>query len=72
MVEVLVDTSHISSKSEEFFSNFDVVCATRIPTEESIRINEACRKHSVPFYSGDVFGFGGYFFVDLLDHEYAE
>merc|ERR1712071_140439 len=36
------------------------------------RINVACRKHSVPFYAGDIFGFTGFFFVDLIEHEYAE
>ena len=72
MVEVNADQENVSSKNEDFFSDFDVVCATRLPVEESFRVNEICRKHSIPFYSGDVFGFSGFFFVDLLEHEYAE
>ncbi len=72
MVEVVVDQSDVSTKNEEFFSSFDVVCATKLIVEESFRINDICRKHSIPFYSGDVYGFSGYFFVDLLEHEYAE
>lgn len=72
MVDILTDTENVTAKNEDFFSGFDVVCATRLPVEESIRINAICRKHSIPFYSGDVFGFGGFFFVDLLEHEYSE
>lgn len=72
MVEVIGDQSDISTKDEEFFSSFDVVCATKLTVEESFRINAICRKHSIPFYTGDVFGFSGFFFVDLLEHEYAE
>lgn len=72
MVEVAANKSEMSILEEDFFTGFDVVCATRAPVEESIRINNICRKNSIPFYSGDVFGFSGYFFVDLLEHEYAE
>lgn len=72
MVEVAVNKSELSTLEEDFFTGFDVVCVTRAAVEESVRINNICRKHSIPFYSGDVFGFSGYFFVDLLEHEYAE
>lgn len=72
MVEVTTNTASVSTLTEEFFANFDVVCVTRQPAEESFRINSYCRKQGIPFYSGDVFGFGGFFFVDLLEHEYAE
>lgn len=72
MVEVITDQSEITSKNEEFFSDFDVVCATQLEVEEAFKINAICRQHSIPFYSGDVLGFCGFFFVDLLEHEYAE
>lgn len=72
MVEVITDQSDITSKGEDFFGNFDVVCATRLASEEAFRINAICRKLSIPFYSGEVLGFFGFFFVDLLEHEYAE
>jgi len=72
MVEVVVETGGVSDKADEYFGAFDTVCATRLTAEESIRINDACRKRQVPFFSGDVFGFGGFFFADLLEHEYAE
>ena len=72
MVEIVPNISNPSTLTEEFFAGFDVVCSTRQPIEESIKINNYCRKHGVPFYCGDVFGFFGYFFVDLLEHEYAE
>ena len=62
MVEIFTDPSDVSTKSEDFFGSFDVVCATRLAVEESFRINAICRKHSIPFYSGDVYGFSGFFF----------
>lgn len=72
MVEVITEQSDIALKNEDFFSGFDVVCATRLSVEEAFRINAICRKLSIPFYSGEVLGFCGFFFVDLLEHEYAE
>lgn len=72
MVEIVVNTSDPSSLTDEFFTGFSVVCTSRLPVEESFRINAICRKHNIPFYSGEVFGFFGFFFADLLEHEYAE
>lgn len=72
MVEVIIDKDDVSTKPEEYFTNFDVVCCTRVSVEEAFRINNICRNNSISFYAGDVFGFSGYFFVDLLQHEYAE
>ena len=72
MVDVVANKSEVSTLNEEFLSGFDVICATRCAVDESFRINEICRKHNIPFYSGDVFGFSGFFFIDLLEHKFAE
>jgi len=72
MVEVSCDTENSEKKSEEFFRAFDVICATCCEEKELIRINEICAKNKIMFFAGDVFGYYGYMFADLNEHEYAE
>ncbi len=72
MVEVKADTEDVVNKVDQFFLNFDIICATCCNTEQLIRINELCRKNKIQFYAGDVFGYYGYMFADLGEHEYAE
>ena len=33
---------------------------------------QICREAGIKFFSGDIFGFFGYCFMDLIDHEYVE
>lgn len=72
MVEVSADQSSVQSKEDEFFLDFDVICATGCSQEEIIRINDICHANNIMFFAGDVFGFYGYMFADLNQHEYAE
>lgn len=72
-VEVKVDTMHLDSKDKSFFTdNFDLVVVTNFPKEIVIKINMICRNGGVKFFAGDVFGFFGYSFMDLVTHEYVE
>ncbi|RZF48555.1 hypothetical protein LSTR_LSTR011170 [Laodelphax striatellus] len=72
LVDVKVDTENISDKTDEFFTQFDVVVATNCPVKELLRLNAICRNADIKFFCGDVFGFYGYFFADLQIHEYSE
>lgn len=72
MVEVKVDTESVSDKSDDYFTQFDIVCATCCKPTDLIRINNICAQNAVKFFAGDVFGFYGYMFSDLGVHEYAE
>jgi len=72
MVEVCVDTASLCNKSEEFFASFDVVCATCCTLTQLLRLDEICRRQNIAFFAGDVFGYFGYTFADLREHEYAE
>lgn len=72
MVEVRVDTESCSSKSEQFFEAFDVICATCCTLSELLRLDDICRRRKIAFFAGDVFGYFGYMFADLHEHEYAE
>ncbi|XP_032673540.1 SUMO-activating enzyme subunit 1 [Odontomachus brunneus] len=72
MVIVNADTTNIDDKPDEYFGQFDVVCATHCTITQLKRINRACREQKVKFFAGDVWGSVGYTFADLLEHEYAE
>ncbi|KAK2582321.1 hypothetical protein KPH14_004660 [Odynerus spinipes] len=72
MVNVEADTTNIDDKPDEYFNNFDVVCATQCTITQLKRINRVCRKYKVKFFAGDVWGTFGYTFADLNKHEYVE
>jgi len=72
MVKVSADPSETKGKDAEFFKKFDVVVATNCSKEEIVRINAICRAEKVLFYAGDIFGFYGFSFMDLVSHEYVE
>ena len=59
-------------KSAEFFNQFDVVVATNCSPQELVRINSICRANKTFFYAGEVFGFFGFSFMDLVSHNFVE
>lgn len=72
MVEVKVNTDNIRDKPEEFFTQFDVVCLTCCPRDIMVSIDHLCHTHNIKFFAGDVFGYVGYMFSDLGEHEFVE
>jgi len=72
MVDVSADPAAVADKPDAFFKDFDIVCATSCTRSQQIRINTICRENGIKFYSGDVFGYYGYMFADLIKHQYAE
>ena len=66
------DTASSKSKEAAFFKKFDIIVATNCAKKELVRINSICRAEKVLFYAGDVFGFFGFSFMDLISHEYVE
>lgn len=72
MVEVAADTSNSETKDAEFFQKYDVVVATACSQTELVRINSICRAAKILFYAGDVFGFFGFSFMDLVSHSFVE
>ncbi|KAH9949827.1 hypothetical protein B0H21DRAFT_687872 [Amylocystis lapponica] len=48
----------------------DMVCVTDLDRETLVRVNDACRRASKPFYAGGTYGLLGYIFCDLLTHDY--
>ena len=37
-----------------------------------VKINKITRDAGIKFFAGDIFGFFGYCFLDLVKHEYVE
>ncbi|XP_078517140.1 SUMO-activating enzyme subunit 1 [Lissotriton helveticus] len=72
MVDVKVDTDTIESKEEEFFTQFDAVCLTCCPRDVMVKIDQICHKNNIKFFAGDVFGYHGFMFADLGEHEFVE
>jgi len=72
MVEVTADPSNSEDKDAEFFQKYDVVVATACTQAELVRINSICRAAKILFYAGDVFGFFGFSFMDLVSHSFVE
>ncbi|KAJ1107285.1 hypothetical protein NDU88_004677 [Pleurodeles waltl] len=72
MVDVKVDTDNIESKEEGFFTQFDAVCLTCCSRDVMVKINQICHKHNIKFFAGDVFGYHGFMFADLVEHEFVE
>ncbi|KAM4641558.1 SUMO-activating enzyme subunit 1 [Discoglossus pictus] len=72
MVEVKVDTENIDQKPEDFYTQFDAVCLTCCPRDLLVKVDQICHKHGIKFFTGDVFGYHGYMFANLGDHEFVE
>ncbi|XP_076810639.1 SUMO-activating enzyme subunit 1-like [Clavelina lepadiformis] len=64
-VQICVDSGHVTRKDEKFFQKFDVICLTLSDEKLRLKMNTICRSKNIKFFSGDVFGFFGYFFTDL-------
>jgi len=72
MVEVSFDAGDVDAKPEEYFRDFDIVLVTCSPRDVLVRVNNLCHKNGVKFFAGDVHGFFGYSFMDLVEHEFVE
>jgi len=72
MVEVTADTAKSEDKDADFLHKFDVVVATTCGQAELVRVNSICRAKNILFYAGDVFGFFGFSFMDLVSHNFVE
>jgi len=75
-VEITVDKSHLDTKDAKFFyENFDIVVVTNYPKETILKVNKMCRedpKSETKFFAGDIFGYFGYSFMDLVEHKFVE
>lgn len=72
MVQVSAEVGDVDAKDREYFKNYDIVLVTSAMKDTLIKVNGFCRDLGIKFLSGDVFGFFGYAFMDLVEHEFVE
>ncbi|XP_032182299.1 SUMO-activating enzyme subunit 1 isoform X6 [Mustela erminea] len=48
------------------------VCLTCCSRDVIIKVDQICHKNSIKFFTGDVFGYHGYTFANLGEHEFVE
>ncbi|XP_007941067.1 SUMO-activating enzyme subunit 1 [Orycteropus afer afer] len=72
MVDVKADTENVDEKPEAFFTQFDAVCLTCCSRDVIVKVDQICYKNSIKFFTGDVFGYHGYTFANLGEHEFVE
>jgi ubiquitin-like 1-activating enzyme E1 A len=70
MVEVTGEAAGVDDKSDDFFKSFTVIIATNVTTTQIYRLNRIARENEIKFFAADVFGFFGYIFLDLGEHQY--
>ncbi|KAI2639902.1 hypothetical protein GGS26DRAFT_580490 [Hypomontagnella submonticulosa] len=70
-VKVIADSGSIMTKGASFFGNFDIVIATDLSPTLLAFINTATRLHNRQFYAAGTYGFYGYIFCDLIEHDYV-
>ncbi len=71
MVKIIADTEPLSTKLNDFYINFDLVCAIFYDdNEQLLRLNNICRQNNTKFICGQVFGINGFMFVDLNNYNY--
>ncbi|KAI0883381.1 uncharacterized protein GGS22DRAFT_29733 [Annulohypoxylon maeteangense] len=70
-VKVIADSGGIMTKGASFFGNFDIVIATDLSPTLLAFINTATRLHNRQFYAAGTYGFYGYIFCDLIEHDYV-
>lgn len=72
LVKVTAEVASVRDKSKEYFHQFHVVCMSEPDISELVRVNDICHDSGIKFFCGSVFGFYGFSFSDLGNHEYAE
>ncbi|OAA54104.1 sumo activating enzyme [Niveomyces insectorum RCEF 264] len=70
-VRVFVDESDIRTKGPGFFAPFNLVIATDLNPDVLNIINTATRLVDRPFYAAHTYGYFGYIFADLIEHDFV-
>jgi len=69
-VNIVVDKDPLESKSPEFFQQFDIVCLSDCSLATTLKVNQICRQHKIPIFSGALHGYFGFVFMDHNQHNY--
>ncbi|ORX92994.1 SUMO-activating enzyme subunit 1 [Basidiobolus meristosporus CBS 931.73] len=71
-VKINVLAENIQTQADDFFTGFEIVVLTECDLATMKRINRLCHQAGTKFYSADTYGFFGYIFCDLVEHDYIE
>ncbi len=70
-VAVSVEQTDVSTKPPSFFAQFTLVVVTDRDPSALDRINTAARVVDRPFYAASTYGYYGFIFADLIEHEFV-
>jgi ubiquitin-like 1-activating enzyme E1 A len=65
------ESADIADKDEDYLRAFNVICISNQTLATIEKVNGICRKHGIPFYAADSFGYRAFFFADLGGHGYV-
>eukprot|EP01147_Barroeca_monosierra_P000052 gene51-3448_t len=69
-VKVAWASMSMTGLTSDVLNDYDIVVVTEGSFRDAADVNQACRSCNVKFYYGICYGFYGFFFQDLHDHEY--
>ncbi|XP_021256138.1 SUMO-activating enzyme subunit 1, partial [Numida meleagris] len=72
MVNIKADPKSVESKPEAFFTQFDAVCVMCCSRDTMLCIDHICHRNGIQFFAGKVFGYYGYTFADLGEHDFVK
>ncbi|KAL6075025.1 E1 ubiquitin-activating protein aos1 [Balamuthia mandrillaris] len=71
-VEVRCEAVDLDSKTEEELCSYNVICLSNCSLSSMLRVDKICRKHKIPLFITDSFGYQAFIFSDLDRYVYIE
>jgi ubiquitin-like 1-activating enzyme E1 A len=65
------ESANIADKDEDYLRAFHVICVSNQSLDTITKVNIICRKHGIPFYVAESFGYRAFFYTDLANHSYV-
>ncbi|RDD44969.1 SUMO-activating enzyme subunit 1 [Trichoplax sp. H2] len=72
LVEISACTDNVDTLPDSYFQQFDLVCMCGYTKNTMFRIGSICHQRNIKLYCGNVYGFCGFFFADLVHHSFTE
>ncbi|KAL6053853.1 E1 ubiquitin-activating protein aos1 [Balamuthia mandrillaris] len=71
-VEVRCEAVDLDSMTEEVLCSYNVICLSNCSLSSMLRVDKICRKHKIPLFITDSFGYQAFIFSDLDRYVYIE
>ncbi|KAJ3130182.1 SUMO-activating enzyme subunit 1 [Nowakowskiella sp. JEL0407] len=72
LVKISAVTSNIIDTPDSFFESFHLIILSDATLSLMLRLDKLCGEKNIKFWATRVSGFNGFFFCDLISHEYTE